>query len=151
MMGISHQEDGLNLIIEIGVHPRPSGTHIRSQQRHVGPLRMNWAPTSSAKCINKPSKGCTLIIIPACLEIDATSASTMATRSAREKSGFFASLIATPIINWSTSLAPRSIISRWPLVIGSKGAGIKEQLVSWSCQLTPHPPLLRCLYRCQCH
>ena len=87
------------------------------------PRMMTLAFTSSAQWIRRLSKGCATISTPVAAAIGAHSASIIATRSSRVKSGPLSRLTAMPITRRSTRLQARRMMSMCPSVTGSKVPG----------------------------
>ena len=79
------------------------------------------APTCSAKCMSRLSKGVTTI--SQSFLSGAHSRSTISTRSSRLNMGPLSRLMATPMTSRSTSFTARPMMSRCPLVTGSKVPG----------------------------
>ena len=84
---------------------------------------MTLASTSSAQWMSRFSKGCATISTPAAAAIGAHSASIIATRSSRVKSGPLSRLTAMPITSRSTRAQARRMMSTCPRVTGSKVPG----------------------------
>ena len=144
-MRVGHQEDGLDLAVELLVHGGHLELVLEVCHRRAGPRMIMSAPTASAKCINRVSNGRTSISQTAGGRAN-TRCSTIATRSVqREQRRPCRVLTATPMTSLSTSFTARPMMSRWPLVSGIEGPRIEagaQTVRSCGCDPCALPPSL---------